>query len=647
MTTSRAASGTGLLFAFISAIVSCTAAWGVEFAGGTGEPNDPYQIATAEQLAAISSDPHLIRKHYVLTASIDLSGVTRPEPVIWLFSGTFDGNGHTIQNLRIEGQGGQALFDLISRDGEVRNLGVVNAHVTGTSRPAVLASDNMGRVVNCYSTGMVLGTSHAAGGLVGSNWGTVANSYSTATVEGLTFVGGLVGENAGTVSFCHSTGDVTGDKWVGGLVGENMGEITSSYSVATVTGTGWWIGGLVGSNDGRITASYADATVTGEYQFVGGLAGENGGMVSSCYSVGSVTGEDKVGGLVGDNAGKITTSYSVATVTGYGRNDGGLVGMNSAGAPKLNPVKDCYFLDPVDGGGADNKIGTPLLSVEMKQQASFVGWDFWGTDTDGESDVWFMPANAYPVLAWQTELTALRAIPNVLGLSLDDARAALAAAGFVAGDISYDFHQTIPSDYVIHSDPYSVAAAGARIGLVLSSGGAYDWTQNPGDGTAGNPYQVQTAGQFESLTGHPELWNECFVLSADLDLIGRVYSAALIAPDVDNGQSDFQGTPFSGTFDGQGHTIRNLTISADNRHDYVGLFGMIAQAGRIESLHLVDANVKGGSGSNSYVGVLAGYNAGTIVGCSASGVIHLGRGDGLVGFNSGSLIDCQVDIARI
>jgi hypothetical protein len=126
-----------------------------------------------------------------------------------------------------------------------------------------------------------------------------------------------------------------------------------------------------------------------------------------------------------------------------------------------------------------------------------------------------------------------------------------------------------------------------------------------------------------------------------------MYSAAMIAPDADNWQSGFQGTPFSGTFHGQGHTIRNLTISTDYQHNYVGLFGMIAQAGRIESLNLPDADVKGGSGTSSYVGVLAGYNAGTIDGVSASGIVRGGRGEGLVGFNSGSIVNCQVDIARI
>ena len=43
---------------------------GPPFAGGTGEPNDPYQIVTAGQLTAIGSDPNLLDKHFVLVADI-------------------------------------------------------------------------------------------------------------------------------------------------------------------------------------------------------------------------------------------------------------------------------------------------------------------------------------------------------------------------------------------------------------------------------------------------------------------------------------------------------------------------------------------------------------------------------------------------
>ena len=47
-------------------------AMALPFAGGTGEPNDPYQIATAEQLIAIGLDPNLLSRNFVLVADIDL-----------------------------------------------------------------------------------------------------------------------------------------------------------------------------------------------------------------------------------------------------------------------------------------------------------------------------------------------------------------------------------------------------------------------------------------------------------------------------------------------------------------------------------------------------------------------------------------------
>lgn len=687
-----------LLSGLLWGLLLCSPVRAVQFAGGTGEPNDPYQIATAQQLLAIGSDRDLIRKHYVLTASIDLSGTTLSDPAISSFYGTFDGQGYVIRNFRAQSAGPLGLFGFLLQDAKVRNLGLVDARVTSPSSCGALASQNYGgSVLNCYSTGVVSSTRTSAGGLVGRNDGTLANCYCTVQVSGGNGVGGLVGENMGTISSCHSTSEVVGSGSVGGLVGWNMGgQITSSYCTATVTGSSREVGGLVGNNSGTIALCYCDATVTGESYFVGGLVGINRNSISSCHSTGRVTGQESVGGLVGSNdgliasscadaivvsygraagglagdsnggisncystgsveggngagglvgydSGKISTSYSVASVVGYGWDTGGLVGQ-LATAPTA--VKDCYFLDPMNGGGPDNWIGTPLTSAQMKLRASFSGWDFWGTTADGIDDPWFMPTKAYPVLAWQREITGLRVVPNVAGLSLDKARAALTAAGFVVGAVTYDFARATPAGQVICVNPYPLATAGATIDLIVSSGGTYNWVENPGIGSIDRPYQIQTAGQLESLTDHPEMWNSYFVLAADLDMAGRTYTVALIAPDVDNSNSGFQGMAFSGSFDGQGHAIRNLTIHGDSHHDYFGLFGMIAPGGRIDNLRLLDVDISGGTGSKTYLGALAGYNAGTVTNCSATGILHGGRGDGLVGFNSGTLTDCQADTMR-
>lgn len=640
-----------LTFALVWGLLFSAAAGGAEFAGGTGEPDDSYRIATTEQLIAVGSSLELMKQHYVLAASIDMSGVICSGPVISTIFGTFDGNGHTIRNLRIESDGWGGLFGLIRKDAEVRDLGVVNVQVLSMNACGGLVEHNTGMVVNCYSTGAVISMGGVgAGGLAGLNSGTITDSYSTAAVIGSRDVGGLVGQNTGRVASCHSTGEVTALGIGGGLVGSNTGEITSSYCVATVTAQHRAVGGLVGLNRGRLTSSYSGSTVVGQDARgpAGGLAGDNGGSILSCYSTGSVTGGDFVGGLVGDNTGNLSASYSIAAVSGQGQQVGALVGdCDVRGMDPAELVGSSYFLAGA-GGGPDNGIGIPLTDTQMRQQASFAGFDFWGTTQDGKSDPWYMPKARYPVLAWQVGVSGLEAVPDVSGMPLDEAVVALEAAGFVVGEVSYDFHRTIPVDCVICADPHSVAAAGATIDLVLSSGGTYDWTTAEADGTADSPYEIQTAGQLESLADYPELWDRHFVLSADLDMINRTYPTALIAPDMDRSKSGFQGAPFSGTFDGQGHVIRNLTIHhVVVHHEYVGLFGMIAPGGRVEDLKLVDADVEGGIGTSSIVGILAGHNAGTVANCSASGLIHGGSGDGLVGFNSGTLTGFRVDITRI
>ena len=131
----------------------------------------------------------------------------------------------------------------------------------------------------------------------------------------------------------------------------------------------------------------------------------------------------------------------------------------------------------------------------------------------------------------------------------------LIAAGFVPGRVNYDFCRVLPGGCVIHADPHFVAPAASCVGLVVKSEGTYDWAQNPGEGTAANPYEVQTPGQLESLTEHPEFWDKCFVLTADLDMAGRAYPTPLIAPDVNNA-ADYQGTSFTGTFSGRGYRLR-------------------------------------------------------------------------------------------
>ena len=133
--------------------------------------------------------------------------------------------------------------------GEVKNLGVVDANITG-SGPLI-------------------------GGLVGYNWGDVTQCYSTGAVSGKDRVGGLVGANdgengRGTLAQCYSTGAVSGGSDVGGLVGWNVNyAVTQCYSTGAVSG-GSNVGGLVGANDGTVTACFWDIQTSGQLISAGG-----------------------------------------------------------------------------------------------------------------------------------------------------------------------------------------------------------------------------------------------------------------------------------------------------------------------------------------------------------------------------------------
>lgn len=152
------------------------------------------------------------------------------------------------------------------------------------------------------------------------------------------------------------------------------------------------IGALAGLNAGTIEYCFAEGTITDGY-FIGGLVGQNGSSIHNCYAVVDVTGSLS-GGLVGVCTGIAGNCYAAGHVTG------GSVGGFAGQAYYLQYIKNCYFLCLSDGGGPDNGIGIELADAQMRQQNSFVNWDFFAEATNGTEELWEM--NGYPILSWQT-----------------------------------------------------------------------------------------------------------------------------------------------------------------------------------------------------------------------------------------------------
>jgi hypothetical protein len=251
-----------------------------QYSGGTGEPNDPYQIATAADLIALGETPDDYDKHFLLTADIDLDpnlpgrkvfdrAVIPPETP---FAGAFNGAGHTISHLTITGAGGLALFGKLDSTGRVSELSLAAAKVSGTGLcVGALAAWNGGTITHCSSTGTISGGPFV-GGLVGyGSQGRISFCSSAAVVNGEQWVGGLVGFNSGSVAASYARGSVSGEQYVGGLVGATAGIVATSYSSSSAHGTSY-VGGLIGAgNPLDVRACVWDVETSGQSGSAGGV----------------------------------------------------------------------------------------------------------------------------------------------------------------------------------------------------------------------------------------------------------------------------------------------------------------------------------------------------------------------------------------
>ena len=97
---------------------------------------------------------------------------------------------------------------------------------------------------------------------------------------------------------------------------------------------------------------------------------------------------------------------------------------------------------------------------------------------------------------------------------------------------------------------------------------------------------------------------------------------------------------FCGTFDGNGNTIKKLTVNKSS--SYVGLFGHVGVGGIVKDLTL-DANCSFES-NKSIIGSIAGKNEGSILNCSNCGTVNAGSSGyncgGIVGSNYGLVSGC-------
>ncbi len=382
---------------------------------GNGDPGNPYEIATLENLYWIAEDSDRWGYHYIQTADIDASdtvdwfGGRGWDPIgywIWTlqvpFSGSYNGQGHVINGLHIyrPDTSSIGLFGYTST-AVIQDLGVINVNITGYQKVGAIVglNDEQSLITDCHSQGAVNGE-ETVGGLVAYNYdATISNSYSSGSVNGSYLLGGLVGlQYLGNIENSYSTTDVNGIELLGGLVGASVSSsnISASYSTGNVSGTEVYVGGLVGTNEySVISNSYSTGSVSG-HGAVGGLVGSNEfSVVTDSYSTGSVEAFGFVGGLIGGNIqGTIIHCYSLGSVSGSA-DVGGLVGYIETGE---NYADTNNYWNTETSGHDTSEMGEGRTTADMTYPHTadtYVAWDFiqiWSEDETHEAN------NGYPYL---------------------------------------------------------------------------------------------------------------------------------------------------------------------------------------------------------------------------------------------------------
>ncbi len=170
---------------------------------------------------------------------------------------------------------------------------------------------------------------------------------------------------------------------------------------------------------------------------------------------------------------------------------------------------------------------------------------------------------------------------------------------------------------------------------------AYDWGTNPGDGSAGNPYQISEPNHLMSIGSNADLLDRHFLMTANINMESFMNFETI-------GYYNSWGdqAPFTGVFNGNYFTISNLTYNSMDDDRCIGLFSFIKLGAEIRNLGLIDPVIYAPN-SPDRVGALVGFNyGGTLINnCYITGGNITGRDyvGGLIGQCEGEVRNCHTD----
>lgn len=456
------------------------------------------------------------------------------------FSGTFEGNGHTIRNLTItkNATGYFGLFGYTTATIQNVNLtgSLTNTYTDSMYVPSIVGAIAGyllgGTIRNCTTDFTITSENNMmrsyTGGIVGAaEDSTVVNCVSGTRLIGQfgEYVGGVVGGivNGAQIHNCIYDGTITltgtSNLECGGIVGDiyakseipevsyciNQGNIDASVSTSS-------IGGIAGGtyNGGFVHHCTNKGTITGQVNSIGGIIGAaNGGTVENCLNLGSMnsTGEPYTGGpYAGGIAGYVSASASVSTCVSMGS----VATVSGMADPIVFNVTNGAMLEnnyyDTAIGTSANGIGKPAEEINTEtfiETITALGGDY---RLDGDGNIEIIPLSyTLTVEGSEAETTGAGEYEAGEQVTLDaGSRFGYAFAGWTATAGALADPDAAQTTFTMPAEDVTVTAAWTA---VSSSGGsaAYSVTVADSDGGSVETSPARAArGRMVTLTVRPD-----------------------------------------------------------------------------------------------------------------------------------------------
>lgn len=551
---------------------------------GSGTSSSPYLISSAEDLITLANltstndysevydgdVSNFANTFFRLTADIDFNyddrfnGICRSNTSTVIkaiaFKGYFDGDGHTIHRMTLNG---------IIWSTEPNAAGL-----NGTPHPTF--SDAATAFIANLGEG-----------------GTVCNLNIAAdcSITGYTYTAAIVGKTGGsaTIRNCRNYANVTAyGKYAGGIAAYGDGEIADCFNAGAINGGHSYAGGIAGHNIGKTTrcantgnvALRTLSTLTGTLRLAGGIAGcANSGAMTDCVNAGAVHAQSGCGGLVGE-VRSVLNSINYGMVTSDdGADTGAIAGQRSGTAFDLQP-DNCYYDAQLLPIGAVN--GAPFSRMNGVDTKELTG----GAMPAGfDATTWSATAGSYPILkqfADEASLTAAAA--TVLFLADGDAVDAITANALLSSAIGLEWSLPSGAAFKIAGNALqtpSTPMASPEVLTARNGGyiknisiryvgqGTVQTGPFEGKGTPESPYLLSTADDLIKLceltsTNSAErapsmqtFEGKHFLITNDIDL---AFDERFIGISVTSYFTLANYVQFRGIIDGGGHTIHHMQM---------------------------------------------------------------------------------------